>query len=80
MNNQNLIVLEQKTSSYWSIIKPKLKLVVIHFAFILLLFLLMTNQEISFQIHIGTPTAVTYSVPQEEGRVMNASFIEASEK
>jgi flagellum-specific peptidoglycan hydrolase FlgJ len=81
MNNQSLIILKQKTQSYWYTIKPRLKLVAIRFAFVFLLFLLVSNQEISFHIHIGTPAAgAAYSMPQEEGQVMNASMIEVPKK
>ncbi|CAA6810605.1 MAG: Hemagglutinin [uncultured Aureispira sp.] len=80
MNNQNLIVLKQKTQSYWYIIKPKLKLVAVRFAFVFLLFLLVSNQEISFHIHIGTPAAVAYSTPPEQGRVLNANIIEVPKR
>ncbi|MBL4648098.1 MAG: glucosaminidase domain-containing protein [Aureispira sp.] len=81
MNNQNLTILKQKTQSYWYIIKPKLKLVGIRFAFVFLLFLLMSNQEISFHIHIGTPAAgAVHSIPQEQGQVMNASIIDVPKK
>lgn len=80
MNNQSLIVLKQKTQSYWYIIKPKLKLVAIRFAFVFLLFLLVSNQEISFHIHIGTPAAVAYSAPPEQRRVMNANIIEVPKR
>lgn len=81
MNNQSLIILKQKTQSYWYTIKPKLKRVAIRCAFVFLLFLLVSNQEISFHIHIGTPVAAAaYSVPQDEGQVMNASMIEVPKK
>jgi len=80
MNNQSLIILKQKTQSYWYTIKPKLKLVGIRVAFIFLLFLLMSNQEISFHIHIGTPTVANYSIPEEKEQVMNASIIDMPKK
>lgn len=81
MNNKSLIILKQKTQSYWYIAKPRLKLVAVRFAFVFLLFLLMSNQEISFHIHIGTPAAgAVYSIPQEQGKVMNASIIDVPKK
>jgi len=80
MNNQSLIVLKQKVQSYWYIIKPKLKLVAIRFAFVFLLFLLVSNQEISFHIHIGTPAAVAYLAPPGQVRVMNANIIEVPKR
>jgi flagellum-specific peptidoglycan hydrolase FlgJ len=53
MNNQSLLIIKNKTQSYWLELKPKIKVAFIKFSFIFLLFILISNQEISFHIHIG---------------------------
>lgn len=66
MNHQNLILLRNKTRSYWYTIKPRIKAIAIRASFTILLFLLLSNQEVSFHIHIGgtTPTSTAgYNVP-----------------
>lgn len=55
MHSKSLIVLKNKTRSYWQTIKPKAKAIGIRAAFVVLVFLLVSNQEISFHIHIGNP-------------------------
>ncbi|BDS15613.1 glucosaminidase domain-containing protein [Aureispira anguillae] len=81
MNNQSLIILKNKTQSYWYSIKPRIKIVAVRAAFVMLLFILMSNQEISFHIHIGAPTVVTnYSEDQNQGAIMNASLVEVPKK
>lgn len=53
MNNQSLLLLRNKTRSYWYTIKPRAKAIAIRGSFAVLLFLLLSNQEVSFHIHIG---------------------------
>jgi len=57
MKNQSLILLKKQTHSYWQTIKPKVKAIGVRASFVLLVFLLVSNQEISFHIHIGHPSA-----------------------
>lgn len=55
MKHQSLILLKRQTQSYWQTIKPKAKAIGIRATFIILVFLLVSNQEVSFHIHIGHP-------------------------
>lgn len=81
MNNHSLLVLKHKTQSYWYTIKPKLKRVLFRISFAFLLFILVSNQEISFHIHIGGPSlSPTTEKPIEEKGVMNASLIDIPKK
>lgn len=57
MKHQNLILLKRRTHSYWQTIQPKVKAIGIRAIFLVLVFLLVSNQEISFHIHIGRPNA-----------------------
>ncbi|MGH1337882.1 MAG: glycoside hydrolase family 73 protein [Aureispira sp.] len=59
MNHQNLVLLRNKTRSYWYSIQPRVKAITIRASFALLLFLLLSNQEVSFHIHIGAPASIT---------------------
>lgn len=79
INNQSLIVLKNKTQSYWCNVKPKIKSAAVRFAFVFLLFILVSNQEISFHIHIGTPAMVT-TTHQGQENVMNASIVDIPKK
>lgn len=78
MNNKSLILLKTKTQSYWYSIKPKLKVAAFKAAFIFLLFILVSNQEISFHIHIGN--SATYQRVDNNPDVMNASVVGTPEK
>lgn len=83
MNNQSLIIIKNKTQSYWYTIKPKIKVAAIKFAFLFLLFILVSNQEISFHIHIGNPSAATYyETPNKSNRseTSNASLVDVPQK
>lgn len=80
INNQSLIILKHKTQSYWYNIKPKIKIAAVRFSFVFLLFILVSNQEISFHIHIGAPTMVTTHESQDQRGVMNASIVDVSPK
>jgi flagellum-specific peptidoglycan hydrolase FlgJ len=82
MNNQSLIIIKNKTQSYWYSIKPKLKVATIKLAFTFLLFILVSNQEISFHIHIGNPVDVAgyYDVQSDQPAAINASLVETSQK
>lgn len=61
MNNRSLIHLKSRTCSYWQTIRPKVKAIGRRVIFAVLVLLLISNQEISFHIHIGQPalTATT---------------------
>ncbi len=83
MKNQSLILLKRRTCSYWQTIKPKAKAIGVRATFVLLVFLLVSNQEISFHIHIGQPSAAL--VTQESSalpppKAIPASMIEAPKK
>lgn len=81
MNNQSLIILKNKTQSYWYNVKPKIKRVVVRLTFAFLLFILISNQEISFHIHIGAPgMAATQQEPYKGNDVMNASLVDVPKK
>jgi len=82
MNNQSLIIIKNKTQSYWYSIKPKLKVAAIRLAFTFLLFILVSNQEISFHIHIGNPAVVAghYDAKPDEQGAINASLVETPQK
>lgn len=55
MNSQNLIIIRQRTQAYWYHFWPKIKTTIIKVAFLFLIFILLSNQEISFHVHIGSP-------------------------
>lgn len=80
MNRQNLILIKRRTQSYWYNLKPKLKVAGIKFAFMCLLFILISNQEISFHIHIGTPSTIIHTEDNSNLEVMNASILDAPQK
>ncbi len=81
MNNQNLILLKNKTQSYWYSIKPKIKVAAIKFSFVFLLFILVSNQEISFHIHIGNSAGSgVYYNNANQPAVMNASIVDVPKK
>lgn len=80
MNHQSLILLRNKTRSYWYTIKPRLKAIAIRGSFAILLFLLLSNQEVSFHIHIGgaspaDPATTTYSTAKPT--TMQAGLVES---
>lgn len=72
INSQDLIIIQQKGRAYWHQIAPTLKKWAFRLTFIFMSFLLVSNQEVSFHIHIGsssptvpnedTPTAVQASL------------------
>lgn len=83
MNNQSLVLLRNKTRSYWYTIKPRAKAIAIRGSFALLLFLLLSNQEVSFHIHIGgnsadDPDATTFSTA--EPATMQAGLVETPKR
>jgi len=53
MSTKSLIIIKQRTNAFWRSIRPKIKRVALRLAFFFLIFLLLSNQEISFHIHIG---------------------------
>lgn len=64
MNPQNLLIIRQRTQTYWRQALPQLKQYTIRFLFLFMLFLLVSDQEISFHIHLG-------------GAAQQAQFLEA---
>jgi flagellum-specific peptidoglycan hydrolase FlgJ len=70
INVQNLVLVHQKGRAYWYQLLPTFKKWLFRFSFLFLLFLLVSNQEISFHIHIGshnsshTPSLPTSSAIQ----------------
>ena len=80
INNQSLIVLKNKTHSYWKTIKPKAKAIGIRAAFVVLVGLLVSNQAISFHIHIGAPAAIAEQPASAIPRAMPAGLVEAPKK
>lgn len=86
MKHQSLILLKRSTRSYWQTIRPKAKAIGIRAAFVLLVFLLVSNQEISFHIHIGHPSAslvseeATFSPAPPPPRAVPAGMITAPKK
>jgi flagellum-specific peptidoglycan hydrolase FlgJ len=81
MNNKSLIIIKNKTQSYWYSVKPKIKSALVKFAFAFLLFILISEQEISFHIHIGKPsTAANYNKNKNQPEAITASFIAAPQK
>lgn len=80
MNHQSLLLLRNKTCSYWNTIKPKVKTIAIRGSFALLLFLLLSNQEVSFHIHIGEASLVDSSTKDQtssQPTAIPAGFVEA---
>ncbi len=53
MQSRSILVIQQKTRAYWHRIQPKVKSIAIKATFLFLLFILFSQQEISFHIHIG---------------------------
>lgn len=81
MNNKSLIIIKNKTQSYWYSVKPKIKAAGIKFAFAFLLFILISEQEISFHIHIGKPLFSTVQYKNSDHpEAINASLLSAPQK
>ena len=57
MNTRDLVIIRQRTQAYWFHFWPKVKIVLLKATFLFLIFILLSNQEISFHIHIGSPEA-----------------------
>lgn len=86
MKHQNLILLKRRTHFYWKTIQPKVKAIGIRAAFLILVFLLVSNQEISFHIYIGHSSAnlvedesVVRPIPTSP-KAVPASMVEAPKK
>lgn len=76
MNNHSLIVFKNKAQSYWYNVRPIIKIASVRIFFIFLLFILVSNQEISFHIFIGTPVKIgTIYKDDNQGIVMNTSNV-----
>lgn len=81
MNNRSLIIIKNKTQSYWYAIKPKIKVAAIKVAFLFLLFILVSNQEISFHIRIGNVAASTLEEKNsQEPGASKASLLDIPKK
>lgn len=77
MNNQSLLIIKNKTQSYWLELKPRIKVAFIKFSFIFLLFILLSNQEISFHIHIGnTANAKSLYNNKKPSETINAGLLD----
>lgn len=74
MNQQHFLVAQRKVKRYWSDLKPKIKRACIKFSFLFLLFILISNQEISFHIHIGESTTLSTKTPQP--KAIGAALLE----
>jgi flagellum-specific peptidoglycan hydrolase FlgJ len=80
MNNQSLTLLRNKTRSYWYIFKPRLKAIAVRASFAILVFLLLSNQEVSFHIQIGGAAASNQTetfAPKAQPATMQASLVES---
>ena len=78
------MLLRNKTRSYWYTIKPRLKAIAVRGSFVVLLFLLLSNQEVSFHIHIGggsTVDAATETfVASPSPTTMQAGLVESPKR
>lgn len=76
MNRKSLLILRNKTQSYWYTFKPRLKVAATKAAFVLLLFVFLSNQEISFHIRIGNGSGTPSTQENSGTQVMNAGVLE----
>lgn len=79
INSQDLIILQQKGRAYWYQLVPTLKKWAFRFSFVFMLFLLVSNQEVSFHIHIGSSDAPPLS-EEHLATAVQASLIPAPTK
>ena len=75
MKQQHFLLAQHKAKNYWNDLKPKIKRTCIKFSFLFLLFILISNQEISFHIHIGQSSHLP-NLPQQVESI-TASLIES---
>ena len=75
MKQQHFLLAQHNVKNYWRDLKPKIKRACIKFSFLFLLFILISNQEISFHIHIGQ-SIHSPNLPQQVESIA-ASLIES---
>ena len=75
MKQQHFLLAPGNVKNYWNDLKPKIKRACIKFSFLFLLFILISNQEISFHIHIGQSASATPLSHQVES--VAASLVES---